>query len=719
MIKTKITRRDFLKLGAATGGGLLIGINLSACDKDDNKAISAAPAESISEDSFTPNAWIRIAPDNRVTLQVASSEMGQGIMTGIAMLLAEELDADWARVKAEFAPANSAYNNPLMGRQATGGSTAIRGFWESLRMAGAAAREVLVQAAAREWNVSPEACRTEKGSVIHDASKRKLSYGELARAASTLPVPTAVFLKEPDEFVLLGQPLPRLDTPQKTDGSAIFGIDIELPGLMTASIARCPVLGGSVKSFDASKTLSIPGVRHAIEISSGIAVIADHYWAAKKGRDALSIEWNEGPDPGLSSASIFAQFKQGLEKGGVSARDEGNVDKALKNASKSLEAIYEVPYQAHACMEPMNCTADVRNDSCDVYVPTQAQTNTQKTAMEITGLPEEKVKVHTTFLGGGFGRRSEQDFVRDALESSKAIRKPVKVIWSREDDMMHDQYRPATYNALRGGLDAQGRIVAWEHRIAGPSILHRLNSDWVKNGLDGTSIEGAKNIPYGIDNLFVSYAMVNPGVPVGFWRSVGSSQNAYITECFFDELAALAGRDPLEARLELMDDHPRHAGVLKLAAEKSGWGGKLPEGRARGIAVAESFGSYVAEVAEVSIDRGRVRVHRVTCAVDCGQTVNPNSIRAQMESAVVYGLTATLKGAITIKDGRVMQTNFDNYPLLSIAESPEIDVHIVKSDAAPGGIGEPGVPPAAPAVANAVFALTGKPVRSLPIRLNN
>jgi isoquinoline 1-oxidoreductase beta subunit len=719
MIKTNITRRDFLKLGAATGGGLLIGINLSAYGKDDNKATPAAPTGPKSEDSFTPNAWIRIAPDNAVTLQVASSEMGQGIMTGIAMLLAEELDADWARVKAEFAPANSAYNNPLMGRQATGGSTAIRGFWEPLRMAGAAAREVLVLAAAKEWNVSPEACRTEKGSVIHDASKQTLSYGELARAASSLAVPTAVFLKEPDEFMLLGQPIPRLDTPQKTDGSAIFGIDIELPGLVTASIARCPALGGSVKSFDASKTLSIPGVRHAIEISSGIAVIADHYWAAKKGRDALSIEWDQGPDSGLSSASIFAQFKQGLEKGGVTVRDEGNINKAMNSASKTLEAIYEAPYQAHACMEPMNCTADVRNDSCDVYVPTQAQTNTQKTAMAITGLPEEKVRVHTTFLGGGFGRRSEQDFVRDALESSKAIRKPVKVIWSREDDMMHDQYRPATYNALRGGLDAHGRIVAWEHRIAGPSILHRLNSDWVKNGLDGTSTEGAKNIPYGIDNLFVSYAMVNPGVPVGFWRSVGSSQNAYITECFFDELAALAGKDPLEARLELMEDHPRHAGVLKLAAEKSGWGGKLPEGRARGIAVAESFGSYAAEVAEVSIDRGRVRVHRMTCAVDCGMTVNPNLIRAQMESAIVYGLTATLKGAITIKDGHVMQTNFDNYPLLRIDECPEIDVHIVKSDAAPGGIGEPGVPPAAPAVANAVFALTGKPVRSLPIRLNS
>jgi isoquinoline 1-oxidoreductase beta subunit len=654
-----------------------------------------------------------------VTIQIGSSEMGQGIMTGISMLLAEELDADWSSLKAEFAPAHAAYKNPLMGRQATGGSTAIRGFWEPIRTAGAIAREALVQAAAKQWNVSAEDCRTEKGAVIHDASQRTLSYGELAEAAAQLPVPTTVFLKEPDEFVLLGQPMPRLDTPEKTDGSALFGMDVELPGLLTSTIARCPVLGGSVKSFDASRALAIPGVRHAIEISSGIAVIADHYWAAKKGRDALSIEWDTGPNPSLSSESIFAQFKQALKKGGVTARDEGNVDKAMKKAGKTLEATYEAPYQAHACMEPMNCTADVRNDSCDIYVPTQGQTSTQNTAMSLTGLPEEKVQVHTTFLGGGFGRRSEQDFVRDALESSKAIGKPVKVIWSREDDIMHDQYRPASYNVLRGGVDAKGRITAWEHRIAGPSILHRINSDWVKDGHDGTSTEGAKNIPYGIDNLFVSYAMVNPGVPVGFWRSVGSSQNAYITECFFDELAALAGKDPLEARLELMEKHPRHAGVLKLAAEKASWGSPLPEGRARGIAVAESFGSYAAQVAEVSIERGRVRVHRMTCAVDCGMIVNPNTIHAQMESAVVYGLTATLKGAITIKGGRVSQSNFDDYPLLRIDECPEIDVHILQSDAAPGGIGEPGVPPTAPAVANAVFALTGNPVRSLPIKLNS
>jgi len=719
MKKTQLTRRDFLKISAASGGGLLIGFNLSACGKTENEAAPAASTEVLSDDSFSPNAWISISTDNVVTFQVASSEMGQGIMTGISMLLAEELDADWSMVKAEFAPAHSAYHNPLMGRQATGGSTAIRGFWVPVRTAGAVAREILVQAAAKQWNVSPDDCRTEKGAVIHDASQRTLRYGELAEAASTLPGPTTVFLKEPDEFVLLGQPMPRLDTSQKTDGSAIFGMDVELPGLLTATIARCPILGGSVKAFDASKALAIPGVQKVIEISSGIAVIADHYWAAKKGRDALSIEWDSGPNPSLSSESILAQFKQGLEQDGFTARDEGNIEEGINKAGKTLEAIYGAPYQAHACMEPMNCTADVRSDGCDVHVPTQGQTSTQNTAMSITGLPEEKVRVHTTFLGGGFGRRSEQDFVRDAVESSKAVGKPVKVIWSREDDIMHDQYRPASYNALRGGVDAEGRITAWEHRIAGPSILHRINSDWVKDGHDGTSTEGAKNIPYGIDNLYVSYAMVNPGVPVGFWRSVGSSQNAYITECFFDELAALAGKDPLAARLELLEQHPRHAGVLKLAAEKSGWGSPLPEGHARGIAVAESFGSFAAQVAVVSVERGRVRVHRMTCAVDCGMVVNPNTIHAQMESAVVYGLTATLKGAITIKNGRVSQSNFDDFPLLRIDECPEIDVHIVQSDAAPGGIGEPGVPPTAPAVANAVFALTGKPVRSLPISLSS
>ncbi len=668
-------------------------------------------------DGFNPNAWIRIGSDDRVTLQVASSEMGQGIMTGIAMILAEELDADWSKVTAEFAPADMAYANPLMGRQATGGSTAVRGFWSHLRKAGAVAREMLVQAAAQQWQVDAADCRAAAGAVLHEESGRTLRFGALADAAAKLPVPTDVFLKEPEEFVLLGKPMPRLDTPLKVDGSAVFGIDVQLPGLLTASVARCPTIGGSVKSFDAKAALALPGVKAVQQISSGVAVIAEHFWAAKQGRDALQIEWDAGPNQGLDSKAITAGFIKALASDGVVERNDGDLETGLKNSAKTLKADYSVPYQAHACMEPMNATADVRADGCDLYLPTQNQSRSQATAMKITGLPQEKVKVHTTYLGGGFGRRGDDDFVIDAVECSIAVGKPVKVIWSREDDILYDKFRPATYNRLRGGVDADGKIVAWEHRIAGASIMGQKQRGLVPGVSDWSNTEGAKNIPYAIPNLSVSFAMVNPGIPVGFWRSVGSSQNAYITECFFDELAALAGKDPLQARLELMAGHPRHAGVLKLAAEQAGYGKPLVEGHAHGIAVAESFGSFVAQVAEVSIERGRVHVHRVTCAVDCGMVVNPDSIRAQMEGAIVYGLTAALKSEITIQDGHTVQRNFDDFQLLRIDEMPLVDVHILPSSENPGGIGEPGVPPIAPAVANAVFKLTGQPVRSIPIRL--
>jgi len=642
--------------------------------------------------------------------------MGQGTLTGIAMLIADELDADWSRVRAEHAPADKAFTNPLIGRQLTGGSTAIRGFWNTVRKAGATGRTLLLQAAAAQWGVAESECQARSGEVIHDASGRRLSYGALAGAAAQLPAPDSVFLKEADEFTLIGRPLPRLDTPGKVDGSAVFGIDVELPALLTATVARCPVKGGRLKRFDAARALKTPGVKRVDAISGGVAVIAEHFWAAKKGRDALDIEWDTAANEHLDSAGIEARLKAGVDSGLIE-RNDGDIEKALAGAAGTLEAVYTVPYQAHACMEPMNATADVRAGGCDVYAPTQSQTSTQDTAMRITGLPREQVRVHTTFLGGGFGRRSEQDFITDAVECSKLAGRPVKVIWTREDDVMHDQYRPATYNALRGGVDAGGKIVAWEHRIAGPSILARVAPAAAADGHDRTSTEGADNIPYAIPAQRVTYAMVNTPVPVGFWRSVGSSQNAYVTECFFDELAKLAGRDPVDARLALMTGHPRHAGVLRLAAEKAGWGRKPPEGRARGIAVAGSFGSFVAQVAEVSIDRGEVRVHRMTCAVDCGIAVNPDSIRAQMEGAIVYGLTAALKGKITVAGGRIRQRNFDDYPLLRLDECPAIDVHIVRSEHDPGGIGEPGTPPAAPAVANAVFALTGQPVRSLPIRL--
>lgn len=702
----RITRRHFLKASVAATGGLLIGCDLQG----------SVGAEAVEADEFAPNAWVRIDPDGQVTAIVASSEMGQGVMTAIPMLLAEELEADWSTIRAEFAPADPAYTNPLIGQQLTGGSTAVRAYWQPVREAGAAARMMLIAAAAERWGVDEAACDAQNGEVIHPASGRRAGYGELAADASRQPVPEAVFLKEPDEFRLLGTSRARLDTPLKVDGSAQFAQDFHKPGMLTATVVRCPVFGGRVAGVDDTAARRVPGVREVVNLGDRVAVVAEGFWPARQGREALKITWDEGENAGLSSEAIRRQFRDAVN-GGKSVRQEGDAEAALGRAAKRVEAVYEVPYLAHACMEPMSCAAEVRRDGCDVWVGSQAQTRTQQTAMRITGLPAEQVKVHTLFLGGGFGRRSEQDFVADAVELAKRTGHPVKVIWTREDATQHGFYRPATYNRLEAGLDDQGPPVAWRHRIAGPSIMARFSEEVRANGLDSFSVEGAKNLPYTVPHLEVTYAMVNPAVPVGFWRSVGSSQNAYITECFFDEVAAAAGRDPYELRRELLEAHPRHRRVLETAAQKAGWGQPLPEGRARGIAVAESFGSFVAEVAEVSLEDGRPRVHRVVCAVDCGQIVNPNTVEAQMESGIVYGLTAALKGEITLENGRVQQSNFHDYPMLRMDEMPEIEVHIIDSDEAPGGVGEPGTPPIAPAVVNALFALTGKPIRRLPIRL--
>ena len=702
-------RRQLLKVGAVAGGGLLIGFHLPLA--------SRAGAAEAADSDFIPNAWIRIDPDDRITLRVASSEMGQGVYTSIPMLLAEELEADWTRIQVEMAPADKAYTNPLIGQQLTGGSTAIRAFWTPLRQAGATGRELLIRAAAQTWKVKDDECRAENSVVIHKTSGRRLRYGELVATAAKLPVPSTVFLKEPNEFKLIGKATPRRDTPLKVNGSAIYGMDVKHAGLLTAVVARCPVFGGKLKKLDAEKARNVKGVREVLAIHSGVAVVADSFWAAKQGRDALAIEWDEGPNAKQSSAGVRRNLERALKRKGAVARHEGDAAKALKGAAKTIQADYEVPYLAHACMEPMNCTALVTKTGCEVWVPTQAQTGVQFVASKITGLPPEKISVTTTFLGGGFGRRSEQDFVAEAVELSMRTGAPVKVIWTREDDMQHDVYRPATLNRLVAALDKDGQPVAWRHEIAGPSIFARVFPNNIKNGIDNTSVEGAANLPYAIPNLQVTWAMENGEVPVGFWRSVGSSQNAYVTECFIDELAHAAGKDPFEFRRNLLALHPRHLGVLQLAAQKAGWDTPPPAGRARGIAVAEAFGSYCAQVAEVSVDRGQVRVHRVVCAIDCGMVVNPDTVVAQMESAIVYGLTAALKGEIVIRDGRVEQSNFNDYPLLRMDEMPDVEVHIVKSIEAPGGVGEPGTPPIAPAVANAVFAITGKPVRRLPIRI--
>ena len=703
---SSVSRREFLEATAVAGAGLVIGVHLPARDR---RGI-AYPGP------FAPNAWIRVNPDESVLVIVDRSEMGQGVATSLPMLIAEELEADWSKVRIEFAPADKAYINPLFGIQGTGGSTSVRAAYTPLRKAGAAAREMLVAAAAATWGVAPSECRAENGVVTHTPSKRRLTYGKLAVKAATVPMPQDVPLKEPKDWKILGTRVPRLDTPPKTDGSAQFGMDVKAPGLLVALVARCPVFGGKVRSFDAAKAQAVPGVRHVVQISSGVAVVAEGYWAAKQGRDALEVTWDEGPTADVSSATITQLFTQRAGQSGAMARHDGDAPGALPGAATRLDADYELPFLAHATMEPMNCTAHVRADGVDIWAPTQFQTGAQGLGGAIGGVPPEKVKVHTTYLGGGFGRRFELDFIKEALEASKAAGVPVKLIWSREDDIRNAQYRPACYHRLQAGLDATGQPVAWTHRVVAPSIMARVFPDNVKNGLDEEAVEGAVAMPYAVPNVHVDYVLTDTGIPVGFWRSVNNSFNAFAVETFIDELAHAARKDPYEYRRDLLGKAPRHLGALNLAASKAGWGTPLPAGRARGIAVHKAFESYVAEVAEVSVDAdGAPRVHRVVCAVDCGPVVNPGIVEAQMQSAIVYGLTAALWGEITIDKGRVQQSNFHDYRMLRLGEMPVVEVHIVPSSDAQGGVGEPGTPPIAPAVCNAIFALTGKRIRKLPI----
>jgi isoquinoline 1-oxidoreductase beta subunit len=633
------------------------------------------------------------------------------------MLLAEELEADWSKVRIEFAPADKAYANPMFGVQGTGGSTSVRAAWMPLRKAGAAAREMFIAAAAATWGVQQSECRAERGAVVHGASKRRLSYGALVAKAAALPVPGDVPLKAPKDWKILGTPVKRLDTPPKVDGSAEFGLDVKVPGMLVAVVARCPVPGGKVASFDATKAKAVPGVRQVVQISSGIAVVADGYWPAKRGRDALEVTWDEGPNAQISSASISQLLSQRTEQPGAVARHDGeDPDPLLAVAVTKVEAAYELPFLAHATMEPMNCTASVRADGVDVWAPTQFQTGAQGLGAKIGGVPPDTVKVHTTYLGGGFGRRFELDFIQEALETSKAAGVPVKVIWSREDDIRNGQYRPACYHRLRAGIDGGGQPTVWTHRFAAPSILARVfGPQSIKDGIDNEAVEGGVGMPYAVPNVRVEFALTDLGIPVGFWRSVNNSFHAFVVESFVDELAHAARKDPYEYRRDLLTKAPRHLGVLNLAARHAGWGTPLAAGRARGIAVWKAFESYVAQVAEVSVDAGDVRVHRVVCAVDCGPVVNPDIVAAQMQSAIVFGLTAALWGEIAIDKGRTQQSNFHDYRMLRMAEMPVVEVHIVPSSDAQGGVGEPGTPPIAPAVCNALFALTSKRIRKLPI----
>jgi isoquinoline 1-oxidoreductase beta subunit len=704
------SRRSFLKTSGATA--LVIGFVLPTAS---GRALAAKEAA-----VFSPNAYLRITPDDRVTVVCGSAEMGQGVLTAIPMLLAEELDADWSKVGVVQAPVDKAYNNPMFGMQATGGSTTVRAHWEPLRKAGAAAREMLVAAAAAQWKLDAAALRTEKGMVIAPGG-RKLSYGALAAAASTQAVPEKPKLKDRKDFKILGQPLKRLDTPGKVNGRAKYGIDAQLPGLLVAVMARAPMPGAKPNGMNQAAAKAIKGVQQVITIEHGVAVLASGYWAAKKGRDALDVKWDLGTHADLSNAKVTAMLTEGADNGDAVATDAGDVRDAAAGSATTVDALYEAPYLAHACMEPMNCTAWVKGSGEDatveIWAGTQSQGPAQGILSQVAHATPAKVKVNTLMLGGGFGRRFAPDFTIDATLLSKISGKPVKLIYTREDDMAAGYYRPASVARFSGALDDKGMPTFLKVGVGSPSIM--AASGFMKipeSGVDEFALEGIQDHPYDFANQRITYGRREPGPQVWFWRSVGHSQNIFFMEGFIDELAVAARKDPFEFRRALMSKQPRYKGVLEAAAEKAGWGQPLPQGVFRGIAVAQSFGSYVAEVAEVSVSAvGTPKVHRVVAAVDCGQTVNPEIIRRQIESAIVFGLSAALYGRLTIKDGRVEQSNFHDYQVLRMNEMPKVEVHILPSTENPGGIGEPGTPPIAPAVVNAIYAATGKRLRSLPI----
>jgi isoquinoline 1-oxidoreductase subunit beta len=702
----KIDRRRFLKTSAAGATGLLVGFYFHG----DMEALAAA-----SSDPIVLNAWIHVGTDDFVTILIDKSEMGQSILTGLAMIAADELDCDWKKVRTEFAPADKVYVNPRFGVQATGGSSGTPTSWDPLRKASATARAMLLTAAAQKWGVDASECSAEISTILHASTKRRMTYGSLAEAAAKLPVPQNVPLKTPDQYHLIGKATKRLDTPAKVNGSAQYGIDVRLPGMVYAVVARCPVFGGKAASFDAAKAKAIPGVKNAIQISSGIAVIADNTWTAMEGRRALEIQWDEGPNAKLTSAEISKQLADAASQPGPVARKEGDANAALAGAATKIEIDYEVPFLAHATMEPLNCTAHVRADRCDVWSGTQAQTGSQATAAKITGLDTNSVFIHTTFLGGGFGRRFEADFIGEAVEISKAIGGPVKVTWSREDDMQHDYYRMVSHARCTAGLDADGFPVVWMSRVSSPSLLARFGP--LKDNFDHRSVESLDSVPYAISNILIDYQLVNTGVPIGFWRSVGASQNGFFLESFIDEIATAGKKDPYELRRRLLAKSPRHLAALDTAAEKAGWGKPLADGRFRGIALVSSYDGYVAQVIEISVNRKArtLKVHRVVCALDCGRIVNPSSIDAQARGSIVYGLTAALHSGITIEGGRVQQHNFNDYKMLRFDEMPDVEVHIIPSELPPTGAGEFVVPPVAPALCNAIFAATGKRVRRLPI----
>ncbi len=700
-------RRDFLKISAVAGGGLVIALSLPGCGRKQGLGSAAGGM---------PNAWLRIGGDNTITVLVDKSEMGQGVYTALPMLLAEELEVPLAAVRVEAAPPGPEYVNRAIGVQITGGSTSVREGWDKLREAGATARVMLVQAAAAAWEVDPSECRVEGGRVLN-ADGDALTYGAVAEAASKLPVPKDVPLKSPDAFKLIGTPARRTDSPGKVDGSAQFGIDVRLPGMLYGALAQPPVLGGSLETFDKAAAEQMPGVRGVVATSSGVVVVADHYWQARQALAALEIEWNAGPNAELDSRRIAATLANAAKPGsGIPVRSDGDAAAALKAPNKVLRATYRLPLLAHATLEPMNCTADVRADGCDVHVGTQWQDAAQATAAKAAGLEPSRVRIHTTLLGGGFGRRLELDFIPAAVEASKAVGKPVQVIWSREDDMTHDAYRPPANNVAAGALDGEGRLVAWQLHVVSPSVTARMFPTAVADPkvADPFAVEAAQNFPYDVPNVAVDYKQQEIGINVGYWRSVSHALNCFVAESFMDELAHAARQDPCEFRRALLGKQPRFKRALEEAAAMGGWGSP-PAGRHQGIALMEGYGTYLAQVAEVSIAGGRLKVHRICCAVDCGRMVNPAIVESQIEGGIVFGLTAALWGEITLERGRVRQANFDGYRLLRLNEMPAIEVKLLESSEAPGGVGEPSTALVAPAVCNAIYAATGRRLRDLPI----
>jgi isoquinoline 1-oxidoreductase subunit beta len=711
LVSKRLNRRSFFQAGATAAGGLMIGFYLP------ERSPLSAQTPATTPNGAAPsklNAFVRIGADDSVTLMIHKSEMGQGTVTSLSMLLAEELECNWSKIRTEFPGVEPAF--AAGGMMGAYGSLSIRTSWQPLRQAGAQAREMLIAAAAQKWGVDKSQCKADNGSIVNTATNAKLSYGSLADAAAKLPVPTAasIKLKDPAQYRLIGTSMKRLDTVSKVSGKAMFGLDVKRPGMLYASLERCPVFGGKVASFDASKAKAVPGVKNVVQISNGVAVLADNTWAAMEGRKALTIQWDEGARANTSSASLRQMFMDLAAKPGAVARNTGDADAALAGAATKIEAVYEAPYLSHAPMEPLNCVVHVTADHCEIWAGTQIQSIAQQTAAGITKLPADKIDIHTEYLGGGFGRRGGADFIGEAVEIAKAVTgTPVKLTWTREDDLQHDTYRPASYTKFTAGLDSGGWPVAFTGRVACPSF------GGLRNGVDSTGVEGIVSITYDIPNTHIEYHPPDAGIPVSYWRSVGFSQNCFFMESFLDEMAAATKKDPVEFRRRLLSKDPKNArylNVLSVAADKAGWGKPLPAGHFHGVAVVNNLGSYNAQVAEVSVTQGKVKVHRVVCAIDCGQVINRAGVTQQVESGIVYGLSAALKIGITLDHGRVQQKNFNNYDPLRIDEMPVVEVHIVDNHENPGGIGEATTPSIVPAVTNAVFAATGKRVRSLPIK---